>query len=139
MEDFNKKDKIFYERKVVYGGSVKINAKIQNFPKALGVIWTKGFQHLDQKHQKYKRTSCMGQHPALCIDPVTKIDEDVYMYKIITQDQQDTEKFFSYFVKIIVVGGKSVSSENNSFYLVKIASTNAHLGPIKVCSLIRYN
>lgn len=96
-----------HERKVIYHGSVELAADIKSESNVLELVWMKGLADVDFKEKKYEGSYFDGNQSVLCINKVTKNDEDIYMYKIKSQndivEMQNSEK-----LKITVIAGKTI-------------------------------
>lgn len=104
-----KKEDKHLEREVIYSGSVKIKANTGHFPNAVAGIWMKRSERIDLGQEKYRGTVNVID-PVLCINNVCKSDEDIYMCKIIANDDK---RHFSEKLKIKVIGGKNLFSIRN--------------------------
>lgn len=89
---------------MIYNDHLELRATIRSFPKHLKINWFKGLTVLDLSQSKYDKSlsSFEGNKTVLCINEVTKDDEDVYRVEV----YNDLGKGTSENVTLKVIGGK---------------------------------
>ena len=104
VQDPTNGNDISHVTKVIYNDRLELRATIRSFPKHWKINWFKGSTVLDLSQSKYDKrlSSFEGNKTVLCINEVTKDDEDVYRVEV----YNDLGKGTSENVTLKVIGGK---------------------------------
>lgn len=88
--------------KVIYNERFELQVTIRSFPKHWKINWFKGSKVLDISQFKNYKSSCNGDTAVLCIEHVTKDDENIYRVEV----WNDLGKSTSENITLKVIGGK---------------------------------
>lgn len=127
-EALNQKNQFIYERKVMLHGTVKLTADIIGIQNVVGIFWKREtkLKFIKLVDQKYKGSSCTGDHPVLHIHKVTKDDEDIYRYVYLTKDSSSL-KYRSHKLKIVVIGGKKFPVQKSNLFYISLACVKKNI------------
>lgn len=87
---------------MIYNERFELQVTIRSFPKHRQINWFKGSKVLDINQFKNYKSSCNGDTAVLCIEHVTKDDENIYRVEV----WNDLGKSTSENITLKVVGGK---------------------------------
>lgn len=92
---------ISHETEAVYDTDFMFKASIRSFMKDTSTRWMKGNEIIDIAKSKYNGSSAVGNSPVLCINNVSKEDEDVYTINVRNDWDETSPK-----CRLVVTGSK---------------------------------